>query len=271
MKAFAVCFLGLFAFVCSDTQPDPQPDPVAESPVAECEHVLFGCPTGTPETNDLVVREFFTLSSNDETKFSDWVAYRLTASMVNGPNVSRNWKPDPLIDPAETLEPADYTGAHAALGTDRGHQAPIASFRGTGKAKETNFLSNITPQMSALNRGAWVSLENAVRTLARSRVCYVVTGPLYEQNMPSLPRADEPHKIPSGYWKIVAVGIPGNPASVRATAFILGQDTPTGTNFRAHIETVDEVEQRSGLDFFAGLPDGIEDTLESAEGNWPLQ
>ncbi len=162
-------------------------------------------------------------------------------------------------------------GAHAVLSVDRGHQAPIASFRGTGKAKETNFLSNITPQKSALNRGAWRSLENAVRKLARIRVCYVVTGPLYEQNMPSLPGADEPHKIPSGYWKIVAVGVPGNPASVKATAFILGQGTPSGTDFKTRVETIDEVEQRSGLDFFAGLPDGVEDTLESVVGNWPLQ
>ena len=158
-----------------------------------------------------------------------------------------------MIDPDETLEPADYKDANKILKTDRGHQAPIASFRGTGKAKKTNFLSNITPQTSALNRGAWRSLENAVRNLARIRVCYVVTGPLYEQETPPLPGADEPHKIPSGYWKIVAVGVPGNPASVRATAFILGQDTPTGTNFRAHIETIDEVEQRSvGVGFLRG-------------------
>ena len=269
MKSFAVCVLGLFAFVCSE-EPAPQPEPVADTPEIQCEHALFGCPAGTPETNDLIVREFFTLSSNDETKFSDWVAYRLEASMVDGPKPSRGWKADPLIDPDETLEPPDYKKANKILKTDRGHQAPIASFRGTDKAKETNFLSNITPQKSALNRGAWASLENAVRTLARVRVCYIITGPLYEQYMPCLPRANEPHKVPSGYWKIVAVGEPGNPASVKATAFILGQDTPRGTDFKTRIETIDEVEQRSGLDFFAGLPDGVENSLESAVGIWPL-
>ena len=30
-----------------------------------------------------------------------------------------------------TLEPADYRVANAALQTDRGHQAPLASFTGT--------------------------------------------------------------------------------------------------------------------------------------------
>ncbi len=98
MKSFAVCLLGLFAFVCPDTQAEPQPtpEPVANTPEIQCEHALFRCPAGTPETIDLVIREFFTLSSNDETKFADWVTYRLDASMVDGPDVSRNWKPAPL-------------------------------------------------------------------------------------------------------------------------------------------------------------------------------
>ena len=273
MRAFSVCFFGFLALTCSNVQhdPTPAPQPVRNTPEIQCRDALFGCPTGTPETNNLIVREFYTLSSNDDTKFADWVAYRLDVSMVDGPSVSRNWKADPLLSDEETLEPADYAGAYAILGTDRGHQAPLASFRGTGLAHQTNFLSNITPQKSALNRGAWRSLEGAVRNLARTRVCYVVTGPLYEQNMPSLPGADEPHRIPSGYWKIVAVGEPGNPASVKAASFILLQSTPSGTNFRTHIVTIDEVEGRSGLDFFRDLPDGVEDSLERTIGTWPLQ
>ena len=273
MRAFAVCFFGLFAFVCSDTQPEPppSPEPIAETPVVECEHALFGCPSGAPETNDFIVREIYTLSSNDETKFSDWVAYRLDASMVDGPTVSRNWKADPLIASAETLEPADYTGARAALDTDRGHQAPLASFRGTPHAKDTNFLSNITPQDQDLNQGPWRILEEAVRDLARTQTCYVVTGPLYERDMPPLPEADETHKVPSGYWKIVAVGEPGKPASVKAVGFFFDQTTPRSDDFKTHTKAIDEIEQKSGLDFFVGLPDGVEDTLESAVGNWPLQ
>lgn len=49
-----------------------------ESPDAHCEHFFYGCPTGTPATNDLIIRDIYALSSNDSTKFADWVAYRLT-------------------------------------------------------------------------------------------------------------------------------------------------------------------------------------------------
>ena len=45
-------------------------------------HFVGGHPTGTPATNDLIIRDSYALSSNDATKFADWVAYRLTAAEV---------------------------------------------------------------------------------------------------------------------------------------------------------------------------------------------
>jgi hypothetical protein len=130
------------------------------------------------------------------------------------------------LAPNETLEPADYTGAHAALKVDRGHQAPLADFKGTTLWAETNYLSNITPQRSDLNQGPWVRLEHAVRaSVGENRSVWVLTGPLYEQQWATLPGADEPHRIPSGYWKIIAQGTPPDPSSVRAVAFIFPQES----------------------------------------------
>ncbi|MGO4408518.1 MULTISPECIES: hypothetical protein [unclassified Brevundimonas] len=37
-------------------------------------HCLHGCPMGASATNDLIVREIYTLSTNDRTKFADWVS-----------------------------------------------------------------------------------------------------------------------------------------------------------------------------------------------------
>ena len=34
----------------------------------------YGCPAGAPPTNDVVVRGIYVLSSDDTTKFADWVA-----------------------------------------------------------------------------------------------------------------------------------------------------------------------------------------------------
>lgn len=105
-----------------------------------------------------------------------------------GPTDERRWRADPVLAEAERLEPEDYIGANAALGTDREHKMPLESFTGirTGR-RRTSSLSNVTPQRSALNRGGWAMLEHAVRDLAWSRGAagvHVVTGPFYERPMP---------------------------------------------------------------------------------------
>lgn len=72
-----------------------------------------------------------------------------------------------------------------------------------------------------------------------------MTGPLYEKDMPSLPGADELHKIPSGYWKIIVVpGKSGN--TLEVAAFIFNQDTPRNDKAIDHISTINEIERRNG-------------------------
>ena len=88
--------------------------------------------------------------------------------------------------------------------------------------------------------------------------------------MEELPEADEPHVVPSGYWKIVAIGKRGKGASFEATAFIMGQDTPRGADFRDSIVKIHEVENRSGLEFFRELPAHISSQVKSIDGAWPL-
>ncbi|AMK13036.1 hypothetical protein AWY79_15840 [Pseudodesulfovibrio indicus] len=227
-------------------------------------HTIYGLPIGTPETNTLIARPIYCLSNNRETKFADWVAYRVDAQTVSGNSVTkRNWKADPDLAEDETLEPDDYRGASDKLNTDRGHQAPLASFKGTDYWYMTNYLSNITPQKKDLNQGAWKAVEDQVRELALKQPVYVVTGPLYEREMEALPGADEPHRVPSGYWKIVAVQNHGE-FPLLVTAYIFDQATGRKSTITEHVVTVDEVERRAGLDFFWTLPDDIESVVESS-------
>ena len=227
-------------------------------------HCLAGCPAGTTATNDLVVREIFALSNNKHTKFADWVAYRVTRETIGtSDSLNRDWKSDDLLEDEETLEPDDYKGAHRQLDTDRGHQAPLASFAGTNFWRSTNFLSNITPQKSHLNQGPWVDLESAIRDAAYALgEVYVVTGPLYDpnENQMELPGADEPHSIPTGYFKVVAN------RSGRLTAFIFDQDTPQKMDYCKGINTLQEVEKASGFDLFPRKADWPNGSLRTELG-----
>ncbi|CAF3761573.1 unnamed protein product [Rotaria magnacalcarata] len=104
---------------------------------------------------------------NPKTKFADWVAYKVEPKNLNGLNKQRVWREDPKLKPEYSFSPKDYEGGNKACGYDRGHQAPLANFSNNQHADQTNYLSNITPQMSKLNRGAWKRLEDKERLLAK--------------------------------------------------------------------------------------------------------
>jgi endonuclease G, mitochondrial len=215
---------------------------------------VAGCPRGGPLESRIIQRENYILSNNGGTKFADWVAYVVTPALF-GPSRKRVWRADPDLTDAETLEPEDYRGAHAALGIDRGHQVPLASFAGVGDWPATNYLSIVTPQKSPLNRGPWARLEEAIRRLARSietNAVHVITGPLYEKDMPGLPNADEPHVIPSGYWKVIAFS---GGKRLGAIAFVMNQNTPRSADFCGLGRRIDipGLERRTGLRLFPEL------------------
>ncbi len=232
-------------------------------------HWLYGYPLGTPATNDLIIRHSYAMSTNDETKFADWVAYRLTPHEVMGTlDLERKWRADPWLDENETLEPGkkdDYKKASKEpLKFDRGHLAPLASFKGSRYASEVNFYSNITPQAAALNQGPWRVLEEKVRDyVKKGNTVWVLTGPLYEMPMDPLPGADEAHKVPSGYWKVV-MALEGG--ELKVAAFIMPQTAERGAEVGSFGVTVDEVEARSGMDLMRKLD--THPTEETIGGGW---
>ncbi len=283
MRRFLLCALGLLSLPAR-----AQPVGPPSVPEIHAEHFLYGYPTGTPITNDLVVRDLYALSSNDGTRFADWVAYRLTVREVAGvaasSDLERNWRRDPWLDADETLDPdPPLDDPYRSSGYDRGHLVPLAAVVGSASAPEVNVYSNVVPQRPRLNRGPWEEIEAAVRALVLRRAeralarrppghrgfpqpddlaaVWVLSGTLYERPMDSL-RTALPHVVPSGFWTVVAVQDDWEPASVRVAAFVLDQDAfapdPLGD-----LVTVDEVEERSGLDLFRLLPDAVEATLEA--------
>lgn len=188
-------------------------------------HCPLGCPQ-SPAENRLVFGHLYALSNNSNSKMADWVAYEVDVANF-GESPGRGWASDPMLSPDTTLEELDYKDASKEpLDADRGHQAPLASFAGSRYWYELNYLSNITPQDKDLNQGPWKNLEDAERDAVSFRnSLYVLTGPLFEEQMPKMPGADEPHIVPSAYYKIV-YDKAGN-----AAAFYMEQSTPRQTNF----------------------------------------
>jgi len=232
-----------------------------------CKHFFYGYPLGTPKTNDLIIRDIYALSNNDQTKFADWVAYRCTITDLMGENdQSRIWRTDPWLDKNETLPATGvqdaYKEASKELKVDRGHQAPLASFRGSMYWYQTNYYSNITPQKSELNEGPWVHLEDMERDIVKcNKVIYVMTGPLYEKEMPTLPNVKVEHKIPSGYWKIIIV--PRDEKTFDTASFIFDQEAKRDEKVLPHLTTIRDIENRTHLNFLWQLDEAIQNKVET--------
>jgi endonuclease G len=241
----------------------PPPTPVSVQAWEDAYKLCFhGCPSGAPEGDRVVQRSLYVLSNNPRTKFADWVAYVVTARTIGGTR-NRVWHRDPELPKNETLSPADYEGI-SKIDMQCGHQAPLASLTGSPAWEEADDLSNTTPQARTLNNGAWKGLERAERKLALSGAeVHVVTGTLYEREMPHLPRARLPHTIPSGYWKVVAVESGGE---VEVAAFIMDQSTPGHTSFCASAVTVRDVEARAHLNIEPGIEAARQEKLETTRG-----
>jgi endonuclease G len=228
-------------------------------------HCLAGCPTGGGPGR-IIVRRIYTLQNDAGTKVADWVAYAVIKDWI-GPTAERHWRADPLLPADATLEPADYTGAYEALHTDRGHQVPLASFTGADGWEDTNVLSNITAQSSDLNRGPWLALESAERDVARSgAVVHVLSGPFHDGVPMTLPRADEPNRVPTGYWKIVMVAgeVAHLPAEV--ATFVFDQATPRDADMCAdrHKGSIADVARRTGLTLLPELHETSRAALDAA-------
>jgi endonuclease G, mitochondrial len=158
-------------------------------------------------------------------------------------------------------------------GYDRGHMVPsstIGSEFGCAAQDETYFMSNIAPQLPRLNQKAWLGFEEMVEAVYAKKFggVWVLAGPIFD---PSFVRElCSGVEVPVAFYKIV---LRSTPSGLDAIAVIMPQDTPPGVPLRQVTRSIDEVEQRTGIDFFAGLPDPQERTLESTlaqSADWEL-
>ncbi len=234
------------------------------TPSSVVDNCSVGCPSGGSELT--LNRQAYTLNNNASTKFANWVAYKITKE-TPASGRPRNWKTDPDVPAGETLNPVDYNGASVALKIDRGHQANLASMGGVFDWQTLNYLTNITPQKTDLNQGAWARLEDQERNLSKAPdvdAVHVATGPLYEKNIGSLPGTNKIHTIPSGYWKVIFTG--STPVNSLYAAFIMEQSTPRSASFCDYQVTVEEIEERSGLTLWSNLPQDVQADLKSKRG-----
>jgi DNA/RNA endonuclease G (NUC1) len=205
-----------------------------------------------------------------------WVAYPLCKFYTNK-TVGRTdaWAYDPLLGSAYSSAPfGGYGGSYA-----RGHQLPSADRLCCKDANvQTFYGTNLTPQLNGHNEGIWQALEDRVRTIANnSDTTYVVTGCMVRNPIGTTTDSDgKKMSVPSHYFKaLLRYSKASTLGQWSAAGFYLEHRNyskgSSGYDFKAVSMSIDELEEKTGLDFFVNLPAKIgEDAAARLEAQDPV-
>lgn len=209
----------------------------------------------------------YSVSYNPQLCIPNWVAWELNAEkLVDRESRSNKFLPNPKLPASMAITTDEYKGS----GWDRGHMCPAGDNKWHWRAMDESFyMTNICPQHHNLNRGDWKELEEACRRWAAVEPVYIVCGPIMYRT-PKYGYIGKSFKIrvPDAFFKVVLTGLKsGKP---KAIGFIYKNEA--GNNKRdKYVNSVDEVERITSIDFFPALPDDIEKQVEASYklSDWP--
>ena len=214
-----------------------------------------------PRQEQIIRHSGYTVSYNKDLKIPNWVSYELTREETKGKEKRGNrFIADPLVTgPIATN--TDYTRS----GYDKGHMAPAADMKWSPEAmKESFYFSNMCPQHPQLNRRGWKNLEEKIRNWAiADSAIIIICGPIIEKQ----PKTIGKNKVvvPQRFFKVVLSPFA---KPIRAIGFLFNNEQAVEP-LSSYVVTVDSIESLTNMDFFAPLPDEIENKIE-ANANYSL-
>ncbi|MBR1933818.1 MAG: DNA/RNA non-specific endonuclease [Prevotella sp.] len=199
-------------------------------------------------------RKGYTVSYNKDLKIPNWVAWHLTAEHAIG-TVERfkgYIEDEDVPKPRATNE--DYRGS----GWSHGHMCPAGDNKWDEQAmRETFLLTNMCPQDRSLNSGLWNRIEMDCRKWAQKYgSLYIVCGPLFYNKQHETIGVNKV-VVPEAFFKVILC-MQGKP---KAIGFVVKNNAGTKKKDQ-YVNTIDEVERITGIDFFPALPDSIENKVE---------
>ncbi|MBQ0116264.1 MAG: DNA/RNA non-specific endonuclease [Bacteroidales bacterium] len=204
---------------------------------------------------DSISYEGFKVLYNSAWHLPACVAYELTGEHTDGPvpRYDDFWRDS-------TVSACPDADAFKGSGYDRGHMMPASDAKWNATIMRNTFrMTNICPQDHSLNEGAWQKLEEKVREWARrDGALIVLAGPVVTNDNTSQ-IGDDHVRVPHAFYKVV---LAPQCTPVRAIAFIF-PNQPCHGHLDDYATTIDKVESLTGLDFFAALPDDVENRIEA--------
>lgn len=184
-----------------------------------------------------------------------WVAYPLNNKLRGSGSRTNEWGWDPILP--HDLQPELINGSYGG-GWTRGHQIPSADRLSKDANISTFVPTNMTPQDYDFNCDIWAGLEQKVRDYSTSAdTLYVVTGCLFDSSSRRTGnRSGFVVKVPTHYFKALLYRGSSTYATsgFMAAGFFLPHESSIALdNFLNYIMSIDELEAKTGIDFFPNL------------------
>jgi DNA/RNA endonuclease G (NUC1) len=261
----------------------------APAPYPPSVHLAMGNPSNAvgdllQPNNYLMEKQTYTLSYNREKGTPNWVSWHLDQDWFGSLGRVDTFRADPAV-PSDwyRVQSTDYF----PTGFDRGHMTPSADRDNENRVpinQETYLMSNLVPQAPDNNQGPWAGLENDLRTMlsGSQNEMYIVSGPLGVGGTGSNGGvtntiAGGHLTVPAFTWKVVLILPKGDNDVSRVTAaartiavLIPNVQGIRNNDWHTYLTTVDNIEALTGYDFFANVPDMVENAIEAGtDGNNP--
>lgn len=226
----------------------------------------------SPAPADITVlhRPEFALGWSPSLKRPVWAAYHVPreARFESGKRPSFRKDPNVASSPAAS--------AYAGSRYDRGHMVPnhaVVTRFGPDVQKKTFYMTNVSPQTPALNRGLWRELELRIADLwtARYGEIWVIVGAIPARSPQTREKLGPVRvDVPEKYFMLITAQAEDG---VRTLAVIIPQTVDRWAFAPRYIVTIHELEQMTGLEFFPDMPSFLKRPLKAERPTrlWPIR
>lgn len=223
--------------------------------VPDCnEHFVFGVPVSVSISYTGICHEDVFIAFDEVAKVPRFTMHELTINeslVYIDRDVNNIYLSDPSLSESLQASQKDYNNMY-----DRGHMQPWADTSLLLHALDTNFYTNITPQLPEFNRGIWQELEKAIRIYVyeQGSDIFIITGALS-----GIKTIGNRVEVPSGFYKVLF-----DPAREIIGAYLIYQEGDLNLELKEYAISVDQLEELTGFDFYPGMDVEKENKLEAS-------